>query len=153
MTTMRDLLEIQAMLHAYGDLSECVVKSIVWSDYGTTVAITFDYIWTTDGRVRGDDEERLLVELKFKLVQEFEMKNALRPSMVAEPAVINWGLNEVAQVLVRDDDRSEAYAGYPVPFHHAVLRWEGTDWIHVVFSQLEIKEESAPPAARREQSG
>ncbi len=53
---MHDLSEIQALVHAYRDFAECVVESIEWSDRGTSVSITFDYIWKPDGSVRADDE-------------------------------------------------------------------------------------------------
>jgi hypothetical protein len=141
---MRDLLQLQSLVHAYRDFAECVVKSIEWLHYGTSVAITFDYTWKPDGRLRADEEERLLVRLRFKLVQEFEICNGLTGAMLVDDSAINWGFNEVSRVVVQDDERSSKYSGFAVPMHHASLRRESGPWIDIVFGELEITESSAP---------
>lgn len=140
---MRELSEMQALLEAYRGFSECVVKSITWRDYGTTVEIALDYIWNPDGTVRSDDEDRLLVKLRFRLVQEFSMKNALRPAVIENPSLINWSFNEIALMVVQADERSSLYAAGPATFYHAALLWETGSWIDVVFSELDVAEEDA----------
>jgi len=134
---------MQALVHAYRDFAECIVESIEWFDHGTSVGITFDYIWKPDGRVRADDEERLLVHLRFKLVQEFEMKNDLKPVVLTDESAIGWGLCEVSRVVVQDDERSRRYKGFALPSHHASLRRESGAWIDIVFGKLEVTEASA----------
>jgi hypothetical protein len=140
---MRELLEMQALVHAYRDFAECIVESIEWFDHGTSIGITFDYIWKPDGRVRADDEERLLVHLRFKLVHEFEMKNALKPAVLTDESAIGWGLCEVSRLVVQDDERSRWVQGSTIPTHHASLRREAGAWIDIVFGKLEVTEASA----------
>lgn len=142
---MRELLEMQSIVHAYRDFEECVVESISWSDYLTSVQVLIDYVWKPDGSVRPDQEDRALVEITFSLVQEFEMHNALNPAVVDDPSMMNWGRNEIARLVIVDDDRSHKYAGYLVPFHHAILRWESKTWIDIVFAEMEISERTGAP--------
>ncbi|MGD2154776.1 MAG: hypothetical protein PVG79_16025 [Gemmatimonadales bacterium] len=137
---MNDLTSMQALLRAYRDLSECIVERIAWRDFGTTVAITFRYIWKEDGRLRGRDDERLWVELTFKLVQEFHLRNSLTPQVAEDPSVIDWGRTEVAWVQILEDESSMKYDGYPLPFFHAEVRWEGRTWMDIVFAELEVCE-------------
>lgn len=147
---MHDLLEMQSIIHAYRDFEECVLESISWSNYLTSVGVVFDYIWKPDGSVRPDHEDRVLVEITFRLVQEFEMQNALKPSVVDGPDRMNWGRNEIARLAIVDDDRTQKYSGYSVPFHHAILRWEGKTWIDIVFAQMEISEDRGTPRVAHE---
>lgn len=141
---MRNLVEIQSLLHAYRDFSECVVEAIAWSDFGATVTITIDYIWTSSGVVRTDYDQRVFVDLRFGLVQEFGIRNELPLTVVRDPSLLGWSHNEVSLVLVARDERSTPYKEYPLVFHHAVLRREGSPWIDVVFAELEITERIVP---------
>jgi hypothetical protein len=125
-----------------------VVDGISWSDYGTTVTITIDYTWNPSGEVRTDHEQRLLVELSFKLVQEFTLRNDLPHSVLADPSLLSWSHSELSLVVVRDDERSATYDHDQMRFHHAVLRREGSTWMEVVFAQLEISERVAPARNR-----
>lgn len=144
---MHDANEMRAMLRAYRDFGECVVVGVAWTGFGTTVEVTLDYAWKPDGSVRGDDEPRVLVKLSFRLVQELEIRNALRPVMVEDPSVIGWGLNEVSRVSIGRDARSAAYDGLPTLFHHAVFWREEGPWIQVVFAGLEVSETAGPPGS------
>src|SRR3712207_2932217 len=118
---MRELSEMRALIESYRGFSECVAKSITWYDHGTTIEIAIDYIWHPDGTVRGDNEDRLLVKLRFRLVQEFWMKNALRPAVIEDPSLINWSFNEIALMVVQTDERSSIYAAGSATFYHAML--------------------------------
>jgi hypothetical protein len=135
---MRDRCEMVALLHAYRDLSECVVDAITWTDYGTTIGIRFDYVWKPDGTVRRDDEERLYVTLWFKYVQDFEIHNALQPIQVQNLSTLDWGFNEVSLVTIGESDRSRAYEADPLQYCHATVRREGQTWMEIVFAELEI---------------
>lgn len=106
---MDDLCEMQALVHAYRDFSECVVEGVEWEDHSSTIAVTVDYVWTSAGTVRADEDERLWVTLRFRLVQEFEMKNELPALVVADPALLNWSHNEISRVVLTTDDRCKVY--------------------------------------------
>lgn len=145
---MRDLLEIQASLHAYRDFSECVLRSIEWRNHATSVVLTIDYPWTPSGIIRSDHAERLLVDLDFALVQEFSVKNQLPPDCVRDPSLISWGLTEISIVRIRDDDLSEQYRTPDTAFHHMTVRREGSDWIEIVFADLSVSERTEPANGR-----
>lgn len=135
---MQDLLTIQSMLHAYGDFCECVVETVIWSDYGATVSVTLDYVWEGD-LVRSGGPKRL-VTLEFSLVQEVTMVNAFPPPAIADPSLINWSHNEVSIVKVGSDERSKRYNTGGVEFFHAKFLREENCWIDIVFGSLTISE-------------
>lgn len=130
-------VEIKELLESYHNLSECVIEQINWTDFGTTVEVVFDYIWTDDGRIRPDLEHPENVTLKFRLVQEFRMHNALNAAMCAHPEEMGWGLNEIAVARVNDDVYDQ-YRFLPVPFNHVAFLWEDERRIDIIFSELEV---------------
>jgi hypothetical protein len=129
--------EIRELLESYHNLSECVIENINWKDYGTTVEVIFDYIWTDDGRVRPKPDRPENITLTFRLVQEFHMHNYLNATMCAQPGELGWGLNEVAVATVGDDVHDQ-YRFLPVPFNHVAFLWEDERRIDIIFSELEI---------------
>jgi hypothetical protein len=143
--SMRDLNDIKVQLHAYRDFTECIIDSMGWSDYGTTLTINIDYVWLPNGSVRPDDEPRLIVQLSLGLVEEVVVRNALRPAVIADPKVLNWSFAEVARVEVQDDERTQVYAKKGTPSHRLLVYREDGVWIDVVFSELVVTETSGPP--------
>lgn len=137
----QQLRDIQAVLRKYSNFEECVVTAISCEDFGTTVAITFDYIWRADGSVRRDDEDRCAVTARFKIVQEFAMSNQLRPALLDDNmSNLDWGFAEISQLVVRDDARSARFTHPKIGFHHAMLEWERATWMDIVFAHLEVEE-------------
>ncbi|MEJ7712985.1 MAG: hypothetical protein WKF84_24870 [Pyrinomonadaceae bacterium] len=99
--------------------------------------LIFDYIWTDDGHIRSNLERPENITLKFRLVQEFRMHNALNAVMCAHPEEVGWGLNEVAVARVNDDVH-EQHRFLPAPFNHVAFLWEGERRIDIIFSELEV---------------
>lgn len=132
-------VEIEELLNSLHHLSECVIEQFNWKDYGTTLEVVFDYIWTDDQRLRSDLERPFHVTLKFRCVQELHLNNALNQYMCARPEEIGWGINEVAMVKVKAEEEAlEPYRLLPIPFHHVVFLWEGERRIDIIFSELEV---------------
>jgi hypothetical protein len=131
--------EIEAFLNEHKDFSECIIEELALKDYGTTLDVVFNYIWTDTGEVRPNLNERNAIVLRFRLVQELHINNALNSSMLRNPESINWGLNEVALVqLVKDDSASQTSNPPPAALNHLALLWEGERRIDIVFSELEV---------------
>jgi hypothetical protein len=137
---MRDAVEMQVRLHAYRDFSECVVTAIEWRDFATTVVISVDYPWTASGTVRPDDSVRLIVDVEFRLVQEFCLKSGLPVEAIESPDVISWGLTEISVVQITNAPQQSG-----MKLFRAMIRREGWTWIEIVFARLSISERTVPP--------
>jgi len=138
--SLQQLDEIRAVLHAHRDFTECILESATFTDFQTTLALTFDYIWLPDGTVRPDEEAKLLITLKLLVVQEVDWRNVLRPQATRDTKALNWGFAEVARIEVNDDGRAAVYSGHSVRFHHMTVWREEGPWIDVIFSRMQIAE-------------
>jgi hypothetical protein len=99
-------VEIEELLNSLHHLSEGVIEQFSRKDYGTTLEVVFNYIWTDDQRLRSDLERPFNVALKFRCVQELHMNNALNKYMCAHPEEIGWGINEVAVVKAKAEEEA-----------------------------------------------
>ena len=127
--------EVETWLAKHQGFSECIIERLVLSDYGTTFEVVINYIWDGTGRLRSDLDESRRITLRFLLVQELRINNALTRQMLAAPENINWGLNEVALVMLvekPDQIRSDP------SFIHVAFLWEGARRIDVVFAELDV---------------
>ncbi len=130
--------EIRELLRSYHNFSECIIEDMRWRDYATTLDVMFNYIWDGQEGISLDPKQPELVVVRFKLVQEFRLNNALNSYMCAHPEELNWGLNEVAMVKISDDDAPQSYPFLPISFNHVILLWEGERKIDILFSEMEI---------------
>lgn len=137
---MDTLLELRSMVHAYRDFSECIVRSFSWIGPGALIVVRIDYSWNVDGTIRAGTDSRLLIDLKFSMVQSFRFHNSLPSNVLADPRLLNWSHSEIA---VLEIDAAPPLLGsspeLPTAFR-AVFAWESAPWIEIVFSSLEIVE-------------
>lgn len=138
--------EISNTLEKLNYLSECIIQDIRWLNFGLAIEFDFNYVWDSQGKIRDNLEESLIVSVRFVFVQEFNFRGGLNDSILLNPDYVNWGLNEIAAVkLVDDKARLATYSLYPVPFHLAVITWEGIGdkrQIDIVFSEFEVHQQS-----------
>jgi hypothetical protein len=113
---MKQIEDMRACVEAYRNFGECSVQEVSWVDSGTTIAIIFDYIWNPDGMLRQTNEDRFLVRLCFRIVQEFHLDNALRPALLEDLSALDWSFSEVAQALFLDDATPGRYDSLPLRF-------------------------------------
>lgn len=129
-----DPQEVETWIAKHNGFSECIIERLVLSHYGTTFEVVMNYIWDANGSVRSDLDESRQIIIRFLLVQELRINNALTRELLVASENINWGLNEVALVtLVKERDQ----LGSDPSFMHLAFLWEGNRRIDVVFSQLE----------------
>jgi hypothetical protein len=100
------------------------------------------YVWTDDGKIvfAVGDEPRV-VKLRFDLVNELHMYNELSAGMIAEPALINWSVSEVALFEVLDsvqDDTAQSQH-----FIRARFLWEGPRHVDIMFRTLSVTMQDA----------
>jgi hypothetical protein len=132
--------QMMKTLEQYNQLAECILLEMNWTHSGTTAELVFNYVWTDGGKIRPNLEQEEIVVVKFKLVQEFYIKNALNDAMLAQPERINWGLNEIAFVKIEENEAFlKNYRFLSIPFHHAVILWEDERRIDIVFGDLEVE--------------
>ncbi|RBQ21869.1 hypothetical protein DP939_04120 [Spongiactinospora rosea] len=141
---LTDPAAIRAALADHQSFGECVITDVGWAHHGTSIEVPFDYIWNGDGtRIRDDLGSRPhIVVVRAVLVQEMHLANALNPSMLQEPERMNWGLSEVAQVvLVEDSELARPYS-HPrgLPCHHLAIEWEADRRIDIVAFGFELDE-------------
>ena len=145
-----DRKEIEEFLKKHKDFSECIIEELSLKDYGTTLEVVFNYIWTESGQPRANLDEPTNIGLRFRLVQELHINNALNSSMLHDPGSINWGLNEVALVeVVNDSTALQTYEPSLAPLNHLAFLWEADRRIDVVFSELEVFWPQVLPSKRK----
>lgn len=131
---------IQEFLKSHKSFSECVIETMGFEHFGTTLAIRMDYIYDSNGSIRRNLDEPNIVSFAFKIVQEVHIYNRLNQIQSSNPELLNWGFNEVSRViLVEDSKLLENYRDLPVPFSHVSFQWEGKkSHIEIVFSEFEV---------------
>jgi hypothetical protein len=129
-----DAASAEALLRRFRFFEECIVGAIEIRHFGTVVDIAIDNIWR-EGHVRRDDAEDW-VHLKMNGVQEMVIRNALTEHQLNHLDRLNWGFNEVAQVLAQPADESNL---------KLVVLWEGQRRIEVSCMELEIYAPTAGP--------
>jgi hypothetical protein len=130
--------ELDEMLRDYKYFQECVILEFRIKHYQTTVELLFDYIWTQDGEYQPIVNATKLAVI-FRVVQEIHVHNDLNDTQVLNPEAMNWGMNEISWIRIRDDEKFlKPYKELPITFHHAAISWENGRRIDIVFSELEI---------------
>lgn len=131
---------IQDFLKLHKNFSECVIETIGFEHFGTTLAIRMDYIYDSNGNIRRNLDEPNIITFAFKVVQEVHIYNGLNEIQSSNPELLNWGFNEVSRViLVEDSKLLENYRGLSMPFFHVSFQWEGKkSHIEIVFSEFEV---------------
>ena len=103
---MRPIQEVQALLHAYRDFSECIVHAIEWIDFGTPIRVAIDYVWMPDGAVRPDTDPKSIVTIDATGVEEVQISNRLSTAQRRDISRLNWGFAEISRVSIRNDPSS-----------------------------------------------
>ena len=129
--------EIAAFLNKHNGFSEGIIEELSLTDYGTTFEIRMTHDWAKPDGEKTWPAPKFVI-LRFRLMQELHITNALTPPMLRSPESINWGLNEVAIVkLLANEAPFSLGRNYP-GFHRLAFLWEGERRIDVVFSELEV---------------
>lgn len=131
---MRELIEIQSLLHAYRDFSECVVDGIEIHRFARSLQVKVDYVWLPSGAIRPDSSERLKVYLRFDGVRRFVIDNPGIPQ-----GDLGWSHAEVALV--------QAAAANEEGLLEVRFWFEESTWIHVVFAEMSTEERAEPAAS------
>jgi len=128
-------------LRKYNDFSECIITDMRLLDFQTTVELALDYVWDDNKGMISDYENFKKITLIFYLVREIHLKNGLNDSQLMHPHLMNWSMNEIALIEIRDDGEiMEPYVKSPVKLHRAAVLWESDRRIDIVFSELAVIE-------------
>lgn len=132
------------LLQKYNNFDECIILEVRLRDYQTTLELLINYIWDDQGNIRPNLDDLDLVVVRFQLVQEIHISNDLNSAKLIEPERMNWGMNAISLIRIKDQESKLApYRGLPVSFHHAAISWESARRIEVVFAQLQIERADA----------
>ena len=126
---------VEKFLIEHRGFAECIIQEFLLTDYGTTFEVAINYIWDATGEIGLNIDESQTIVLRFKLVRELRINNALTEQMLTHPDDINWGLNEIARIKLVSD---AVEAGSEHSFIHLAFVWEGNRRIEVIFSEFEV---------------
>lgn len=124
--------KIISILKDHKYFQECILEDILFDDYGTTVVLLFDYIWSNDFEVRENLDEKQIIKLKFSSVNRFVIENELSKSVIEEPEMINWGFNEISKINLIETHNSNQ-------FLQMEILWETKRKILIEFVNLDFE--------------
>jgi hypothetical protein len=144
--------EIDRLLKEHYEFGECILEDVRWRHRGATLDLVFDYVWQGQaqfdsansrrinyGNIRADLNRAELKVVRFHVVQEFHIRNALNDLACENIYELGEGFSEVAALRLADDDQLVAsYRSLAVPAHHVICWWEGNRRIDIVFSEMEV---------------
>ncbi|MGH7495431.1 MAG: hypothetical protein ACREOO_23990 [bacterium] len=134
-----NIVEIREIIEVHRGFSECILEDIIWKNFGITVEFTIRYIYDNYGRILKSMDDWQILVLRFNLVQELRISNALKQAMCNEPERLNWGFNEIALTRLENDSRLiYPFREFDIPFHHIAILWENERRIDIVFSEMEL---------------
>lgn len=127
---IKDIKEIKDCFSRYNDFQECIIEDLLLEDYFTTIKITINNIWNSDGQIRNNlNTEKDILQLRFKGLNSFEIFNDLYESILTQIDEINWGFNEVALAKVELEENN---------YIRVVFLWESNRAIKITFKELEL---------------
>ncbi len=136
---LNEQCQIHAFLEENNHFCECILRDVRWLHFGTTIEFVVNSIWNAR-QVRADLDIPKLVTLRFGVVQELTVRNALNPSMCAQPEMLNWGFSEFSMMKVEDSDLARSLAAtHGRPFHLFSCVWESERRIDLIFSELQVE--------------
>jgi len=116
--------------HKY--FQECILEDIFFYDYGTTIVLLFDYIWSNDFDIRENLDEKQIIKLKFSSVNRFIVENDLSKAVIERPEMINWGFNEISIMNLIETPNSSQ-------FLQMEILWETKRKILIEFVNLDFE--------------
>lgn len=120
------------MLKEHVYFQECILENISFHDYGTTIVLTFNYIWSNDFKVRPNLDEKQIMNLRFSSVNRFVIDNELSDSVINQPEMINWGFNEISKINLLETTCSSN-------FLQVEILWETKRRILIEFSHMDLE--------------
>lgn len=131
--THKQLPAAREALAALHGLRECVITHLNWSETPLSLVVRLMYIWTDSGDVCFSVglEPREII-LRFGVINKFCMLNALTPAMIKEPGRIDWGISEIAELILRQSADSFDFA-------EAEFAWESSRRILIWFRTISFQ--------------
>lgn len=123
--------EIANRLEEYNNLQECIIEDFSLYDFGTSISISFNYIWANKKEIRKNLDEKHIVTIKFLLINEFLIENNLPQALIDTPSLINWGLNEISRITILGISRDN--------FFTAEIVWETKRKVIIEFKDMIIE--------------
>lgn len=135
---MKNRRELTALLDLYHSFEECVIEEIRFTDFATSVVIVLNNIWNPSGSLRENLDVKQLVTLKFVLVEEFRIFNALSETMRTHAQEMNWGFNEISMIRLEPESTSTGSLGVRNASNYVSILWENDRQIEIGFEQLHV---------------
>lgn len=133
--------KISEILNRYNDFSECIINDILFRNFGTSISIDLLYIYSENGQIFRAQDDYRKIRINFNLVQKFILNNFLNSSICTIPSNINWGINEISLMQIKNEDSIlEPFKYLPLEFSHLEILWENDRRIDLVFHEFEIIE-------------
>jgi hypothetical protein len=138
--THREIAAAHQAIAALHGLQECVIIHVGWSEIPPQLVVRLAYVWTDDGKICfAAGEAPREITLRFEVVNELHMFNALTTPMLQEPHRINWGISEIAELVISSPKDSD-------DFGQAEFIWEGQRRMTVIFRAVTVTLSDSTPA-------
>ncbi len=98
---MKNIEEIREKLLLLNNFQECIIESIRFLKFATTIEIDFDYIWDDNKNVRKNLKDKKIITLRFELVEKFLLENIFTQG-IDNVDFLNWSYNEIAMIKIED---------------------------------------------------
>ena len=127
----RDWANISNLLEKYNHFEECIIEDIRFRNYLGTVEIGLNYIYGLGTDIRKDIETKRILTLRFHLVESLKFRGGLSSENLKDFDNVNWSLNEIALVELRDPIESDQ-------LKEVSILWEGDRRIDIKFLEFDI---------------
>ncbi|MGE5621299.1 MAG: hypothetical protein ACM3U0_01865 [archaeon] len=147
-------VKIREILYKHYEFGECIIEDIRWVNYGTSLEIKVNYIWTDSngffiessgkhsvkyGTIRPNLDIPVIKTLKFNLVQEFHLKNFLPIDSPEDEDSIGWGYSEIGAIRIEDNSLFLShYWKEAIDYQHMCIYFSDDRRLDIVFHELEI---------------
>lgn len=121
-------LEVYNKLREYNNFQECIIEDIFFTEYGTSVEITFNNIWSNVKEIRKNIDKKQIVKIKFFIVNKFLIENNLSEDFINR---LNWGFNEISILKFIETSDND--------FMRVEILWETERKIIIEFRDMDIE--------------
>lgn len=129
--------EMIKTIDRYKSFQECILTALEFKDGLTSVEFTIDFLYDVNGNFRAAPEPQM-IKLKLNQTQLFKFNGDLSKSQLERPDLINWGLNEVSIVKIKDSSPLLDMCSSSPGFFHCEFLWESNRKIDVIFRSMEV---------------
>ena len=151
-------VKIREVLYNNYEFSECILEELNWLNYGSSIELKVDYVWSdsngfhidsegrhciNEGKLREHLDKPFLRIIRFNFVQELLLKNFLPTKTKQEIDNLNLGFSEIETVRIEDNNLFLSYyLKEPIEYHHVYISFGNKRRLDIICNEVEILEQN-----------